>query len=149
VDPLFRRHRQPTPFPNRTPDNTRTTSPEDRSYNCFGWAIGKLVVMSWTPGCFWPEGAPRDFRIESLVQAYELLGFERCSDGAFEEDWEKIAIYAEAGFASHAALQTSNAKWTSKLGLDGEDVEHDDLNSIAGGVYGNVVQFLKRPRKSE
>jgi hypothetical protein len=106
-----------------------------------------MVVMSWTPGCLWPEDAPRDFRTASLVQAFELLGFERCGDSAFEEGWEKIAVYADAGFATHAALQTPSGKWTSKLGLDGEDVEHDDLDSIAGGVYGEVVQLLKRLRE--
>ncbi len=34
-------------------------------------------------------------------------------------------------------------KWSSKLG-EAEDIEHDSLDDVAGGVYGEVVEVLKR-----
>jgi hypothetical protein len=34
-------------------------------------------------------------------------------------------------------------KWSSKLGK-AEDIEHDTPDDVAGGVYGEVVQILKR-----
>jgi hypothetical protein len=36
-----------------------------------------------------------------------------------------------------------NGKWTSKLGRD-VDIEHDTADDVAGGVYGEVVQIMKR-----
>ena len=48
---------------------------------------------------------------------------------------------------THAARQLPNGKWTSKLGK-AEDVEHESPEDVAGGVYGEVVQFMRRPRPS-
>lgn len=138
------RHEQDA-FPNRSAANTRKTSDDDVSYNCFGWVIGKLEILSWTSGSLWPEDAPRNFLIDSMIKVYEFFGFERCDNDFVEADIEKIAIYADGGIAVHAALQTANGKWSSKLGL-AEDVEHDDLTAIAGGVYGQVACLMKRPR---
>jgi hypothetical protein len=38
-----------------------------------------------------------------------------------------------------------NGKWTSKLGNE-EDIEHDTPESVAGGLYGDVVLIMKRKR---
>ena len=38
---------------------------------------------------------------------------------------------------------SSPAGWTSKLGKS-EDIEHDTPDVVAGGVYGEVDEFLKR-----
>ena len=37
--------------------------------------------------------------------------------------------------------------WTSKLGL-GIDISHKTLDCIAGGLYGDVIAFLRRPLRS-
>ena len=39
--------------------------------------------------------------------------------------------------------QTPGGKWSSKLGK-AEDIEHDTPDDVAGGIYGEVVQILKR-----
>ncbi|HEX4644075.1 MAG TPA: hypothetical protein VH598_00545, partial [Verrucomicrobiae bacterium] len=48
---------------------------------------------------------------------------------------------------THAAIQTEDGKWRSKLG-DFEDIEHNLLSSLEGTWYGTVTsKFLKRPRQ--
>ncbi len=100
--------------------------------------------MGPMPGYFWPTGAGPNMRVENVIRAYELLGFETCANGDLEGKAEKIAICATGGFAEHAARQLPSGAWTSKLGLGGEDVEHDALEAVSGGQYGDVVRFLKR-----
>ena len=133
------------PFPNRTAENTRDKSPEDLSYNCFGWALGEIVIMA--PRHKWPEGAALNMRVDSVVQAYELLGFEKADSAELEDGIEKIAVYGTGEWADHAARQTESGQWTSKLGLAGKDVEHDSLDAVSGGVYGSMIQILKHSRK--
>lgn len=57
--------------------------------------------------------------------------------------FEKVALYGNATFYSHAAKQTADGKWSSKLGK-AEDIEHDTPDDVAGGIYGEVVEILKR-----
>jgi hypothetical protein len=47
----------------------------------------------------------------------------------------------------HASRQLPSAKWTSKLG-GSEDIEHDTPDDVAGGIYGEVVQIMKRASAS-
>jgi hypothetical protein len=106
---------------------------------------------------FWPLSCPKDETVESFICAYKLLGFVECAkdeDGRLEDAYEKIALYAKpittrAGKKilepTHAAIQSPsrNGKWRSKMGED-EDIEHDDLNAVAGGLYGELIMFMKR-----
>lgn len=78
----------------------------------------------------------------ALTVLFEQLGYRVCSDSGLEEGYEKIAIYALEGSATHAARQLENGKWTSKLG-ENIDVEHT-LMGLEGPVYGEVVKILKR-----
>jgi hypothetical protein len=55
-----------------------------------------------------------------------------------------VALYGTALTYTHAARQLPTGKWTSKLGK-GEDIEHDTPEDVAGGVYGDVMQIMKRP----
>jgi hypothetical protein len=82
-----------------------------------------------------------------LEQAFIALGYEDCVDDSLEEDFEKVALYGSSSFYTHAARQLPSGKWTSKLGKT-EDIEHDSPNDVAGGVYGEVVQFMRRPRST-
>jgi hypothetical protein len=38
----------------------------------------------------------------------------------------------------------SDGKWTSNFGK-AEDIEHDTPDVVAGGIYGEVVEIMRRP----
>jgi len=56
---------------------------------------------------------------------------------------EKVALYGSFLFYTHAARQLPDGRWTSKLGRL-EDIEHDTPDDVAGGLYREVAQFMKR-----
>jgi hypothetical protein len=94
---------------------------------------------------YWPiEAPPGESGIGILVQAFEALGYEICEEERLETDYEKVALYGYGLYYTHAARQLPHGKWTSKLGK-AEDIEHDTPDDVAGGVYGEVVEFMKRP----
>lgn len=133
-------------LPRLSQANSRKTSEADPRYNCFGWAAfgnESIYMAPVPPGYFWPEGVPRNCKLESVVQAFTSLGFVPCDNGELEHGFEKIAIYATSGYAEHAARQKPNGRWTSKLGEE-QDIEHDAPECAAGGVYGEVARYLKR-----
>jgi hypothetical protein len=135
-------------FPRLTPANHRVTSPATTDYNCVAWAAGDTAHW-WEPGRFWPLPAGRDeFGVGALEAAFRHLGFEPCESEVAEPGFEKVALYAESRLLyTHAARQLATGLWTSKLG-GAEDIEHDTPDDVAGGVYGKVVQFMKRPIRS-
>jgi hypothetical protein len=96
---------------------------------------------------FWPPGLRDDFSLEAFVAAYATCGFRRSTTGGMlVAGLEKIALYVDGdGEPSHAALQLSNGRWSSKMGT-WEDIEHVDTSCLEGGTYGQVVLFLERPR---
>ena len=70
-----------------------------------------------------------------------------CNSIAYEEGFEKVAIYIDThGKPTHAARQLSSGIWTSKLGQL-EDIEHSKLDDITGSQYGSVGVILKRLKK--
>jgi hypothetical protein len=132
-------------LPNLTATNYRITSPTSWKYNCIAWAVGSSDAWWWpTPGRFWPNGAPREESLHAFTVAMETQGFSLCSSSELEPGMEKIALYAVDMVPTHAARQLPSGWWTSKLGPD-FDIEHADLNAVAGGVYGQPVAFLSRP----
>ena len=44
----------------------------------------------------------------------------------------------------HAAKQLPTDLWTSKLGKKA-DIEHEKPDDVAGGLYGQVFEIMKRP----
>jgi hypothetical protein len=134
-------------FPRLTSTNYRVTSPATSDYNCVAWAAGDTLHW-WQPGVYWPISLTQvEFNIAALLNAFKYLGFELCSGGELEAGFDKIAVYGDSQFYTHAALQLPTGKWTSKLGA-GEDIEHDTPEDVADGAYGPVVQFLRRPRST-
>jgi hypothetical protein len=130
-------------FPRLTEQNHRITSPATPDYNCIAWSAGDAENW-WQPGVCWPVvTADDDYGIGILEQAFVSLGFQDCNDGIFESGFEKVALYGSTLFYTHAARQLPDGKWTSKLG-GLEDIEHDTPDDVAGGIYGEVVQFMKR-----
>jgi len=131
-------------FPRLTVADYNVTSPATTTYNCIAWSAGDAEHW-WQPGICWPIDTARDdCGTESLAQAFRSLGYETCSDGGLEEGIEKVALYGQSIFYTHAARQLLTGKWTSKLGR-AEDIEHESPEILAGGIYGEVVAFMSRP----
>jgi hypothetical protein len=130
-------------FPRLTAQNHRVTSPATADYNCIAWCAGNTEHW-WQPGVFWPVTLTGDdFGVGALEAAFVALGFADSPDGVAEPGFEKIALFGSSLYYTHAARQLPSGKWTSKLGRD-VDIEHDVADDVAGGVYGEVVQFMKR-----
>jgi hypothetical protein len=132
-------------FPRLTPHNHRVTSPASPDYNCVAWAAGDTGRW-WQPGVFWPVPTrPDDYGLAALEQACVSLGYKGCGlDGSLEPGFEKVALYGGGLLYTHAARQLPGGKWTSKL-RRAEDIEHDTPDDVAGGVYGQLAQVMKRP----
>ena len=134
-------------FPNLTPHNHRVIGPATMQYNCIAWACGESHRW-WQPGphLYWPVPCgPNDFTVANLLAALGSVGFTACPDSHPEPGFEKIAVFATGpDDYTHAARQTDSGLWTSKLGR-GELIEHDTPEAVAGGVYGSISQFMKRP----
>ena len=141
-------HNRGRPFPNRNASNSRKTSPAVATYNCLGWAIvgqeilfGPCKQIGWE----WPDGVPSNEQLASVIAAAAAFDFQQCEDGALEPGFEKVALFGSGDWVEHASRQLRNGQWTSKLGTRGEDIEHDTPEVIAGGDYGSVLAFVKRP----
>jgi hypothetical protein len=131
-------------LPNLTVANYRITSPSSWQYNCIAWAVG--ITDSWwwpVPGRFWPADVAREETLAAFVAALATRGFSTCSFSEVELGLEKIALYSAGDLPTHAARQLSNGWWTSKLGPS-FDIEHANLEALAGGIYGDPVAFLGR-----
>jgi hypothetical protein len=113
-------------------------------YNCVAWAA-RDTAHWWQPGIYWPVGTPPDdYGIGVLELAFRALGYEDCeNDESLQPGYEKIALYGSTALYTHAARQLSNGKWSSKLGKE-EDIEHDTPDDVAGGLYGEVVEIMRR-----
>ncbi len=135
-------------LPRLTPQNHRVTSPAAVENNCIAWAAGDTGNW-WQPGVYWPvEAPPQGYEIGILVAAFEALGFGPCDNEGPEPGFEKVALYSDNRFYTHAARQLPGGKWTSKLGK-AEDIEHDTPDVVSGGVYGQVVQIMMRPSRPD
>src|SRR5262249_61810541 len=123
--------------------NRRVTSPASVDYNCIAWSV-EDTERWWQPGVYWPtKTQPDDYGLGILVEAFRSLGFEECDNGTLENCYEKVALYGSTFLYTHAARQLLNGNWTSKLGRS-EDIEHDTPDDLAGGVYGEVHQYMRR-----
>ncbi len=131
-------------FPRLTPTNHRITSPRSPDYNCIAWSAEDRQHW-WQPGVFWPVPAPpNDYGIGVLAQLFLFLKYADCAlDASVEPEFEKVALYSDGSFYTHACRQLPTGKWTSKLGRE-EDIEHETPDDVGGGVYGSVIQILKR-----
>jgi hypothetical protein len=130
-------------FPYLTDDNHRSSSPPTPDYNCVAWSA-RDTEHWWQPGVFWPVSAPPDdFGVGILVLAFEAQGYQTCDHGRLELMFEKVALYGNNFFYTHVARQLPDGRWTSKLGR-AEDIEHQSPDDLAGGMYGEVVQYMRR-----
>jgi hypothetical protein len=132
-------------FPRLKDAGYQVMSPQTVYYNCVAWAAHEDDRWWWPdPSSYWPEGAPREVRLEAFVHTFSLLGYEPCDAEDLEPGFEKIAIYVgQHGLPTHVARQLSNGRWTSKLGKL-EDIEHS-LAGLSNSMYGQVAQIMRRP----
>ena len=131
-------------FPNLACEEFDIVEPPSRRYNCIAYAAGDIANW-WEPirGRYWPLHATRSGSIESLREVFVGLGFEQSVDSTLEDGYEKVALYEEQGMWQHAALQTPNGRWRSKMG-QGPVIEHPSPESISGGIYGNPTTYMRR-----
>lgn len=131
----------------------------DPDYNCIAWAAGDVSRHWWPvststlePPAYWPEGVDRDETLASFIAAFATKGYAVCSDGDFDPEFEKVAIFGKGPECTptHAARQLPCGRWTSKLNV-GIDIEHE-LDAVGGYealAYGSVVAFMARPRRGQ
>ena len=139
-------------FPRLRGADYKVTSPAQADYNCIAWAAGDDSRW-WEPDSlsqyYWPEGVPRQYTVMAYREAFEALGFEVCQDANLEPETEKVALFAgRDGSPTHAARQLEDGTWTSKLGQL-EDIQHQQLDHVSGGDYGEPVLVLKRHKSRQ
>lgn len=139
--------------PDLTADNCAVTSSKNNGYNCIAFAAGDDTRWWWPVPLrginYWPKGISREETLEAFIAAFGTQGFTPCADGSLRDGIEKVALFAKrAGAAlipTHAAVQLESGQWMSKMGVL-EDITHTTCNAVRGPIYGDVVQFLARPR---
>ena len=133
-------------LPNLSQNNHSITSPETPDYNCIAWAAGESDRWWWPNPAghyFWPAGIAREETPESFRLAFESIGFEQCGGGDLEQGCEKVVLYCNQNVPTHMARQLPNGEWTSKLGQS-FDISHQAPETVAGGIYGQVVMFFRK-----
>lgn len=134
-------------FPNLKDSNYKIISPKTADYNCIAWAGGDIHTVWWPDPLnigFWPGEAPRVESLEAFIKAFETLGYAVCNSAKYEEGFEKISIYTDAGGKpTHAARQLNSGLWTSKLGRL-YDIEHE-VQGVSDSGYGDIVAYMRRP----
>lgn len=140
-------------FPNLAAVGYSPKSEKSTIYNCIAYAAGD-ETRKWEGfrelGYHWPDGAREGHTLDSLISAFEILGYVICEDETLEADYEKIALYVDNDLLwTHAAKQCEDGQWTSKLG-NLEDIIHRTPQALesADPAYGKVACYMKRPRKS-
>ena len=133
-----------------TRDSFSIESPFDEAYNCIAYAAGDARIYWWPLGearsgdVYWPDDAPNEETLEAFEAAFASLGYEPCDSDEFEEEYEKIALYADQNVPTHATRQDpTTGNWVSKLG-DHVDIWHQRVDSLEGELYGNVCRYMKR-----
>lgn len=135
-------------FPNLNPNNHHQASPENDEYNCIAWAYGRNDVKMWpdTSGYWWPDSITNEETILAFQELFADQGYAVCESADLEDGFEKVVIYASRRSPTHAALQLPDGTWTSKLGYEWEDIQHDDPRSVEGPTYGRMEVVMRRPR---
>lgn len=137
----------PQNFPNAEIEGCTKSSEQSRFYNCIAWA-SEEDGRHWWPNstmAYWPEDVPAKTTVNAFLRLFEKQGYKKCADGSHEKGCEKVAIYALKFVVTHAARQLPNGRWTSKIGIENIDIEHNSTEALEGPFYGEVVRYLMRP----
>ncbi len=131
-------------FPRLSREGYEIINEPTKTYNCIAYAA-KDTSKWWSTieTRYWPNYATRSENIDSLIEVFTGLGFQRCRDSSLESGCEKVVLYEEQGAWKHAARQTPSGRWRSKMG-EGPLIEHLSPQSLAGGVYGEPTIYMRR-----
>ena len=150
-DPDYPLHR----FPLLNSSNYEKTSQRSMEYNCVAWAAGIDNKQIWPdggegyeeePAICWPEDIPNEETVESFIAFFSSMDYVECDGPGLEPGFLKIAIFVNhRGCPTHVSRQLPSGRWTSKLGLDSVDIEHDGLDCIAIWLYGRATVFMRKP----
>ena len=135
-------------LPRLAAEGYQVTSEPNDEYNCIAYAAGETDRW-WThieeADYYWPDNATRTPSIQSLIEAFTGLGYQRSEHAGNEPGFRKIALYADRqGDWTHAAVQLSGGRWSSKLGIH-EDISHGTPEALDPDFYGEVHCFMRRP----
>lgn len=132
----------------RNDPNFKITSHISVHYNCIAWAMGfndRRVDIEPGAGNWWPEDVSKDVDKDTLVKAFESLGFVKADHPNIEDGYDKVSLYGYGAFWSHAAKICEEGVEHSKFG-NGWDGKHSS-NIFRGSDYGEIFCYMKRPIK--
>jgi hypothetical protein len=127
--------------------NFEVVGPSTATYNCIAHSLG--IHYRWVN----PQTGPSTNPLSLMDQMYKAQGYVRMSRMDFrrEDGKEKVVVYAtltaERNIKSvtHAAIQSSDGTWTSKLGKLAL-IRHLTPQALNGPVYGQPVAVYVRSR---
>jgi len=124
----------------------------DNPYNCIAHAADDPIrwwqnAPSPHHEVYWPP-VRSDGTLESLIEAFEWIGYRLSNDGAPRFGYEIVALYGTANPDgshnwTHASKRLRDGRWTSKCGYL-HDIAHDRLDSVNCPAYGTAVRFMRR-----
>lgn len=116
-------------------------------YNCIAWAMD--ITDRWVdpdddiPGHWWPQGVAKDMACETLIRAFEAVGFSVSPDSHYEAEYDKVALYALDEEWTHAAKIISDHAEHSKFGESWDGTHSHDI--FQDTIYGKEYAYMKRP----
>lgn len=133
-------------FPNLWGGGYAVIGPPSDQYNCIAYAAGD-TSQHWeddNPNSYWHPDAKRGTTTADLAVLFRKLGFKKCGGPRLEPKYQKVALYGKQVLWTHAALQTSNGRWRSKLGKEGELIEHGTPDDLIGDEYGRPYMYMQK-----
>lgn len=126
-----------------------------RDYNCIAWAVGVDYTKYWPikndAHYSWFPDIPYEATITNFILFFLKFGYTQCEDGSLNDEFEKVALYGQRTLRmiykpTHAAKQLPDGKWTSKLGIEAQDIIHNSESDICGREYGDVIMYFSRKK---
>lgn len=119
-----------------------TYSPESRPYNCFAWSLCRNDI-GWVYNIVDKWGNNNKIvEIEDFDRFYQSFGYEICGksiqDCTSKKGLKKIALFCKDEKPQHAAKESKDGWWESKLGNNIKIMHR--LEQMEGGYYGNVCR---------
>lgn len=137
-------------FPNLKNDShfkiTSNCTPE---YNCIAWALGMNDVWIGLdhpnnyPWAWWPQGIPCNEKKESLISLFQHFGFKITDNPNPENNFDKVALYANHEGWTHAARVIGEGILHSKIGT-AWDIHHSGGNLFTETEYGSIYVYMRR-----
>ena len=131
-------------FPNLANEDFEIIGPASDVYNCIAYAAG-YSDQPWSDeqGDYWPPQVAQNPTVRGLENLFKWLGFKKCHGPRLEAGYEKVALYGSMNLWTHAALQTPNGRWRSKLG-EKQLIEHQTPPGVSGEQYGRPYLYMRR-----